>query len=86
MSDTMVVSALGEILESLSQCLDRESAQRLMEFRVSARVQQRVDYLGEQANEGLLTNEERSEYEALIHADEFIGILLLKAKRRFDLK
>ena len=33
------------------------------------------------ANEGTLSEDERSEYEALINASDFISILKLKARR-----
>lgn len=44
-------------------------------------VQERVDVLAEKANEGLLTEPERAEYEAYINTDDFISILKLKARR-----
>lgn len=44
-------------------------------------VQERIDTLGERANEGSLSLEERGEYEALVNAADFISILKLKAKR-----
>jgi hypothetical protein len=40
--------------------------------------------LGQRANEGNLDSSERSEYEALIDAADFIAILKLKARRRLD--
>jgi hypothetical protein len=40
--------------------------------------------LGELANEGNLSVDERAEYEALINAADFISILKLKAKRHLD--
>jgi len=44
-------------------------------------VQERVDVLAEKANEGLLSESERAEYEAYINTDDFISILKLKARR-----
>ena len=44
-------------------------------------VQEWVDVLAEKANEGLLSEPERAEYEAYINTDDFISILKLKAKR-----
>jgi hypothetical protein len=41
-----------------------------------------VDELAEKANEGMLTEEERSDFEALINAADFIAILKLKAQGR----
>ncbi len=40
--------------------------------------------LAERANEGLLTDEERDEYEAFINASDLIAILQLKAMRALD--
>jgi hypothetical protein len=74
-----VATVLDGLLEPLSRCLDAESARRLVELRVSPLVQERIDALAEQANEGSLTDEERTEYEALINAADFISILKLKA-------
>ncbi len=72
------------MLEPLSLCLDAESARRLVAFRLDAPVQARIEMLGEQANEGTLSAAERSEYEALINAADFIAILKLKARRHLD--
>ncbi len=40
--------------------------------------------LGQRENEGHLNASERSEYEAVINAPDFIAILKLKARRRLD--
>ena len=72
------------MLDPLSRCFDGESAKRVTEYRIDPMVQSRVDVLAEKANEGLLTSEERSEYEAYINADDFIAILKLKARRYLD--
>jgi anti-sigma factor RsiW len=74
-------TVLDQLLAPLALCLDAESAHRIAEFRIAALVEQRAGELAERANEGLLTDDERSEYEALISACDFIGILKLKARR-----
>jgi hypothetical protein len=74
-------SILDGLLEPLGRCLDAESARRVVEFRVSQPVQQRIDVLAERANEGVLTSDEAAEYEALINAADFISILKLKARQ-----
>ena len=75
-------TGLDGLLEPLSLCLDAESARRLVAFRIDPQVLARIEVLGERANEGHLTADERSEYEALINAADFISILRLKAQRR----
>jgi len=78
-----VVSAqIIMFLDPLSRCLDAESARRVLALKVSASVQERVDTLAERANEGLLTDDERAEYEAFINAEDFVAILKLKARRQ----
>ena len=52
-----------------------------MAFRIDLRVLARIELLGERANEGQLTTDERSEYQALINTADFISILRLKAQR-----
>jgi hypothetical protein len=74
-------SILDGLLEPLGRCLDAESARRIVEFRVSLPVQQRIDVLAERANEGVLTADEAAEYDALISAADFISILKLKARQ-----
>lgn len=81
MNDSPTPTMLDEMLEPLSRCLDAGSARRVAEFRVAPRVQQRIGDLAERANEGLLTEEERAEYEALINAADLISILKLKVER-----
>jgi len=74
-------TGLDSVLEPLSLCLDAESSRRLVAFRIDPQVLARMEALGERANEGSLTAEERPEYEALINAADFISILRLKAER-----
>lgn len=80
----MTDAGLDGILEPLSRCLDPESARRIVDFQVDRLVQDRIDALADRANEGTLTESERSEYEALINAADFISILKLKARLKLD--
>ena len=79
-----VAIGLDGLLDPLSRCLDADSALRLVNFRVDPPVQERIDTLGEGANEGTLSADERAEYEALINAADFISILKIKARRHLD--
>jgi len=77
-------SGLDSLMELLSRCLDAESARRLVAFQIDPPLEARIEILAEEANEGILTAEERSEYEALINAADFIAILKLKARQHLD--
>ena len=81
MSQTQTMSILDQMLEPLARCFNGETARRLAEFHVDPEVDNRVTYLAERCNEGLLTPEEKEEYQAVIDASDMIAILKLKARR-----
>lgn len=74
-------SVLDLMLDPVSRCFDAESARKLIDLRLDPAVQERVDELASKANEGLLNDAERAEYEAFINTDDFIAVLKLKARR-----
>ena len=78
-------TTLNGLLDPLSQCLDIESAQRVVQLQFSPIVQERINALAARANEGLLTDDEHSEYEAAINAADFISILKLKARQHLTI-
>jgi hypothetical protein len=77
-------SGLDGLLEPLSRCLDIESARRIVALQIDPLIQDRIDALAERANEGALSEAERSEYEALVNAADFISVLKLKARQQLD--
>ena len=63
----------------MTQFDDRERAFET-KFARDEEMQFRIDYLADRANEGLLTPEERDEYERYLHAIDVITILQTKAR------
>ena len=84
MGDLTLPTALDGLLEPLSRWLDAESANRVVEFRIDPEVQARLGVLAEKANDGTLSVDEQTEYEAFINAADFISILKLKARRQLQ--
>ena len=80
MSAPAVLDVFAESLAPVEGCLNRESALALLDLPANPRVQARVDELAAKCNEGRLTPAEHSEYDALIWADHFLGILQAKAQ------
>ncbi|MEX0712778.1 MAG: hypothetical protein WD278_10540 [Pirellulales bacterium] len=73
-------TVLDELLDPVSRCLTTESAEKLVGLRAPASVQARIDELGDKSNEGVLSPEERDEYEAYVGAIKFISVLQSKAR------
>ena len=84
MSRTPETVAIDGVLDALSRCLDAESASRVVDFRNRLGDSSPVSLLAERANDGLLTAEERAEYEAVVSLDDFLSILQLKARRQLQ--
>ena len=74
-------TALNRLLEPLSQSLSAEAAEELLGFRIDPAVQARIDELADRCNEGLLTEDERAEYESYVEGIGLINLLMAKARR-----
>ena len=77
----MAAEVLQELFDPLGECLTPEVARKLAAFRVSPKVQARIDELAEKCSDGTLTPEERSLYESYLRAINFMGMLQAKARR-----
>jgi hypothetical protein len=80
-----VIELLDRWLDPVGQALNAEAAGRLIDLRADPQTQQRVEELADRNTEGLLTPDERAEYEALVTAADVIAILQAKARARIAL-
>jgi hypothetical protein len=72
---------LDALLDSVAACFTPDVARRVAGLKVEPGIQARIDELAEKANEGLLTPQERAEYEEFVEAADLIAILQAKARR-----
>jgi hypothetical protein len=75
------VVALDRILDPLARCLTPAAARALVTMRADPETQARIAELADKCNEGLLTREERREYEAFVRAIDLVSILQSKARK-----
>lgn len=71
---------LDRALSPLDSAFTPELVNRLLAVAPDPTTQDRIEALAEGANEGLLTPEERSEYESLIAAATMIALLHRRAR------
>jgi len=69
------------VLAAVGECLDRPSAEALIRVRADQQMQEWIEKLADKSTEGMLTPEERDEYEALVRVGNFVAILQAKARR-----
>jgi hypothetical protein len=74
-------SYLDRYLDPLTEALSPEVAQRILELKPDENVVARVQYLGEKANSGSLTEAERDEYQSLADMGTLVALLKAKARR-----
>jgi len=78
MSTTAVY--LDRLLEPFVGCLTPDVAAKVADLRADDAMQDRIDFLAERANEGLLTADERDEYAGYLHAIDVLAVLQAKAR------
>lgn len=81
MDSTTNLSAFDRATDPVLQILSREQAIRIADFHADEELQARIEELARKANEGELTDEERSEYAGYAQANKFIAVLQAKARR-----
>ncbi len=74
-------ASLALLIEAIGESLTPTSAKRILEIKADKKLQARVKYLGECANEGCLTAEENAEYSEIIRYDTLVSTLQSKARR-----
>jgi hypothetical protein len=74
-------AALDRLLDPLTSALTPAATRALVEFRADAATQARIAELGAKCNEGQLSPQERSEYEAYVRAIDLIAVLQSNARR-----
>jgi len=71
---------LDRLLEPLADCLTPGVAAKVADLRADDVIQERIDYLAERANDGLLTGKESEEYTGYLQAIYLITVLQAKAR------
>jgi arginine decarboxylase-like protein len=83
MQDTSSATrVLDRLLEPIGRCLSKRAARELASLRADEEVQAHIRELAEKCNEGILSVEERAEYEACVMAANVVAILQAKARNR----
>jgi hypothetical protein len=72
--------ALDRLLTPIQDVLTPELAEVLVKLRADAATQAHLDDLAERHHEGQLTDEELTEYQALVGAADLIAVLQAKAR------
>jgi hypothetical protein len=71
---------LSTYLEPLAEDLTPQQAERILATKPPSELISRVEHLAEKAASGMLTEQERAEYEYYIDVDDVIGLLKAKAR------
>ncbi len=71
---------LDRLVQPLGECLNLESAKRILKLKADPQLQARMDQLARKGSEGTLTPEEQSDYERFVSFSTFVAILKSKAR------
>jgi hypothetical protein len=73
-------TVLDRLMEPVGRSITPELAREIVTLRADPALQDQIDDLAEKCNEGLLSADERAEYERIIGAIHLVGILQKKAR------
>lgn len=77
----MSPTLLDQLIEPFAQCMTPEAAHRVAALRADEATQSHLDELADKANLGVLTAEEKAEYDRLLAMIHFISLLQARARR-----
>ncbi|MFN0079373.1 MAG: hypothetical protein ACKVY0_23150 [Prosthecobacter sp.] len=80
----MIPADFDSKFASVAETMNEEALKALIDLRASPQEEERLEYLGDRATEGLLTTEERQEYQSCIMFANFLGILQSKARKKLQ--
>lgn len=72
---------LDRLLAPFGDCLTPEVAEKLARLRAAPDVQSRIEALANKCTEGVLTADERAEYESYVHTIDVLAVLQAKARQ-----
>jgi hypothetical protein len=78
-----ISTALDQFLNPDDGWLTPNAAQRLIDWRVSDELRERIEELGRKINLGNLSAEEDAEYRAYLDDSEFISLMQATARRLY---
>jgi hypothetical protein len=81
MSQMQTSSMLDRFFQRVTHSVSLENARAIAELRADPDDQARIDELADKCNEGLLTEDEREEYDEYLQAIHVIGIMQRAAQR-----
>ena len=80
----MKAANMDAMFSVVADCLNAGALHAILDLRASPQDVERIEWLGERANEGILTSEERQEYQSSIMFANFLGVLQSKARLKLQ--
>jgi len=82
MSAAINTNAFDRATEPVLGILSTDQVHKIVDYHADESLQARLEELAQKANEGELTEDERSEYEGYAQANKFVAVLQAQARRR----
>lgn len=82
MSAAINTNAFDRATEPVLGILSADQVHKIADYHADESLQARLEELAHKANEGELTEDERSEYEGYAQANKFVAVLQAQARRR----
>jgi hypothetical protein len=74
-------SILEPVIAPLGRCLTPETARKILSIAPDKKARRRIEELAAKCDEGVLTADERAEYELFVDVGDLVALLQGKARR-----
>jgi hypothetical protein len=74
-------SLIGQFLEPIFRTMSPATAEAIIKLTAASDLQDRIEYLAQQTNEGGLSEQEQDEYQAFIDAGDILATLQAIARK-----
>lgn len=82
MDSDIVSRAFRRGVDPIFDLLTSDQAEKIVGYHADEALQGRLEWLADRASEGLLTDDERAEYEGYARANQFLSVLCAGVRRK----
>ena len=83
MNSDIASDAFNRGIDPVLELLTPDQARRISDYHSDDSLQARIEWLAGRSAEGILTDDERAEYEGYVRANHFLSVLFDGIRRRF---
>lgn len=80
-TNSTATELLGRVIAPLGRCLTQRSAKEILSLQANGAARRRIEQLAAKCDAGMLSSDERAEYQLFVEVGDLVALLQAKARR-----